>query len=112
MLENRLEEPRCQKYVSDLPDVEVDLIAVDIAVREILRPSKFANMAFNLTIRISTLDSLVAGVDVSSASFKGKINFVMSSSVVSTVPFTLISVCTSTIVVLISVWMTEVKNDF
>ena len=89
----------CPKY---LPEDDVDLIAVEIAVRDVLRPFKFANIAFNVIVSISTFDSLTkVVVDVSFFSFRGNINFLMSSFVVSIIPFFFISVCTS----LISVWI-------
>ena len=96
----------------NLPDVDVDLIAVEIAVRDVLRPLRFANIAFKLRVIISTLDNLVADVVVSFSSFCGNVNFSMSSFVVSTVPFFLISVCTVVIDVWIKVWITVVKNVF
>ena len=96
-----------------VPDVDVDLIAVETAVRDVLRPLRFANIAFNVTVIISTLDNLAADVVVvSSSSLRGNANFVMSSFVVSTVPFFLISVCTVVIVVWIKVWITVVKYVF
>ena len=100
----------CPKY---LPEDDVDLIAVEIAVRDVLRPFKFASIAFNVMVSISTFDSLTTVVvEVSFSSFRGNVNFLMSSSVVSTVPSFLISVCTSLIDVWIKVWMTVVKNVF
>ena len=85
--------------MSYLPDDDVDLIAVEIAVRDVLRPFKFANIAFNVTVSICTFESFTVDVVVvSSSTFRGNVNFVMSSFVVSTVPFFLISVCTVSIV--------------
>ena len=99
--------------MSYLPEDEVDLIAVEIAMRDVLRPFKFASIAFKVIVSISTFDSLTTVVvDVSSSTLRGNENFLMSSSVVSTVPFFLISVCTSLIVVCIKVWMTVVKKVF
>ena len=96
----------------NLPDVDVDLIAVEIAVRDVLRPLRFANIAFKLRVIISTFDNFVEDVVVSFSSFCGNVNFSMSSFVVSTVPFFLISVCTGVIDVWIKVWITVVKNVF
>ena len=103
------------KYISRVqlsPVEEEDDIAVDMAVKESFRPSKLASIAFKVTIRSSTFVNLVVVVVVVSAAI-GKVNFSMSSSVVSTVfPAAVISACTSEMAAVIRTWMTSFRNVF
>ena len=94
------------------PVEEEDDIAVDMAVKESFRPSKLASIAFKVTIRSSTFVNLVVVVVVVSAAI-GKVNFSMSSSVVSTVfPAAVISACTSEMAAVILTWITSFRNVF
>ena len=102
---------KCISRVQLSPVEEEDDIAVDMAVNESLSPSKLASIAFKVTIRSSTFVNLVVVVVVSAAI--GKVNFSMSSSVVSTVfPAAVISACTSEMAAVIRTWITSFRNVF
>ena len=103
---------KCISRVQLSPVEEEDDIAVEMAVKESFRPSKLASIAFKVTIRSSTFVNLVVVVVVVSAVI-GKVNFSMSSSVVSTVfPAAVISACTSEMAAVIRTWMTSFRNVF
>ena len=104
---------KCISRVQLSPVEEEDDIAVDMAVKESFRPSKLASIAFKVTIRSSTFVNLVVVVVVVVSAAIGKVNFSMSSSVVSTVfPAAVISACTSEMAAEIRTWMTSFRNVF